>query len=314
MGMFSMQYVDYYNTLGVNKNASQDDIKKAYRKLAKKHHPDTNATNKSAEEKFKTVNEAYQVLGDIDKRKKYDEMLQGNNDGVGYNFDPSHSGFGNNVKYEYRSAGNSDFSEFFNMFFGGGYDGLGQNYKVGRNSKKYPVDGEDREAEIEITPEEGFVGVEKRIALNDGRSGRTITFRIPAGIMNGEKVKLTGQGNLGENGGRNGDLYLSIVFKNGTRFEIEGMNLLANLDIMPWDALLGGEVQVVTIDGKILVKIPQGVQTGSKIRVPNKGYRDKNGKQGDLYLNLRIVNPLVISKEMRELYEQLQKTAALNKS
>jgi len=303
-----MDYVDYYSTLGVDKSASQEDIKKAYRKLAKKYHPDLNGKNKGAEEKFKSINEAYQVLGDADKRGKYDDM--GKEAHIGSDFDPSNAGFGNNVRYERSEAEDNDFSDFFNMFFGGNRDFSSQGFRQERNAAKYSVDGEDIDAEINITPKEGFNGAEKKISLKDGRNDRTITFRIPVGIMSGEKVKLSGQGNPGRNGGRNGDLYLTVILKNTAQFEIDGMNLSTNLDIMPWDAALGAEAKVATLEGRILVKIPVGVQTGSKIRVPNKGYKDKKGNFGDLYINLRIVNPTVISSEMKELYGKLKQAAA----
>lgn len=306
--MIFMEYVDYYSTLGVDKSASQEDIKKEYRKLAKKHHPDLNRKNKGAEDKFKIINEAYQVLGDPEKRKKYDDLSKEAHNGS--NFEPSTSDFGNNVRYEYSDAENNDFSDFFNMFFGGGKDFSVNNFRQERNSQKYPVTGTDIEAEIQITLKEGFNGVEERIKLENDRNGRTITFRIPAGIMTGEKVKLSGQGNPGRNGGKNGDLYLSIILKKNEQFEIDGLNLSADLKILPWDAALGSEVKVATLEGKILVKIPSGVQTGSKIRVPGKGYKNKNGKCGDLFLKVRIVNPTVISNEVRELYEKLKKLTA----
>jgi len=300
-----MEYVDYYNTLGVDKSASQENIKKEYRKLAKKYHPDLNRKTKGAEEKFKTINEAYQVLGDPEKRKKYDDLSKEAQSGS--KFDPSTSDFGNNVRYEYSDAENNDFSDFFNMFFGGGKDFSANNFRKERNVQKYTVTGTDIEAELQITLKEGFNGVEERIKLADDRKGRTITFRIPAGIMTGEKVKLSGQGNPGRNGGSNGDLYLSIILKKSEQFEIDGIDLSTNLKILPWEAALGSEVKVATLEGKILVKIPSGVQTDSRIRVPGKGYKDKNGKCGDLFLNIRIVNPTVISNEMRELYEKLKK-------
>ena len=303
-----MEYVDYYSTLGVDKSASQEDIKKEYRKLAKKHHPDLNRKTKGAEEKFKTINEAYQVLGDPEKRKKYDDLSKEAHNGS--NFHPSASDFGNNARYEYNDAENNDFSDFFNMFFRGGNDFSVNNFRQERNAQKYHVTGTDIEAEIQITLKEGFNGVEERIKLADDRNGRTITFKIPAGIMTGEKVKLSGQGNPGRNGGKNGDLYLSIILKKNEQFEIDGLNLSADLNIMPWDAALGTEVEVATLEGKILVTIPSGVQTGSRIRVPGKGYKNKNGKCGDLFLMVKIVNPTVISNEMRELYEKLKKLTA----
>lgn len=308
-----MQYRDYYETLGVEKNASQDEIKKAYRKLAKKYHPDANPGNKEAEEKFKAINEANEVLGEPEKRKKYDTMGQDFNFQDGYDFDPSRYGFGNNVRYEYRSGSGSDFSDFFNMFFGGNSFGFDDVFNRGGGredfSRHYAAKGEDSEAEIEITPEEGFNGTEKKVTINGMGNGRTIQFSIPAGIKEGEKIKLTGQGQPGFNGAPNGDLYLKARFSRHSRFELEGNNLTASIDVTPWEAALGGEVPLNTLDGKILVKIPEGIQTDSKIRISGKGYRGRNGSRGDLFLKVRIVNPAVLTAEERELYEKLKSLA-----
>ena len=305
-----MQYKDYYEILGVDKKASQDEIKKAYRKLAKKYHPDAHPGDKKAEDKFKEANEAYEVLGDEEKRKKYDQFGQNGNFSNGYNFDPSQYGFGNNVRYEYRTTGSNDFSDFFNMFFGSdAFDTgsiFGRSGKGFRHQQNFTYDGEDSEAVIEITPEEGFSGTEKKISLRTENGDRTISFKIPEGIRQDDKIKLSGQGNMGVNGGKNGDLFLKIRFKPGSSFELEGMDLISTLELFPWDAALGGEIPFSTIDGKIVVKIPPGIQSGSRIRVTGKGYRDRNGLRGDLYLKIKIVNPSSLSKEQKELYEKLR--------
>lgn len=308
-----MQYKDYYEILGVDKKASQDEIKKAYRKLAKKYHPDAHPGDKKSEDKFKEANEAYEVLGDEEKRKKYDQFGKEGQFSNGYNFDPSQYGFGSNVRYEYRNAGgDNDFSDFFNMFFGGSSfdaDGIFGN-KSGRSrgfrQQSYSMDGEDSEAIIEITAEEGFVGAEKKVGLRTESGDKTISFKIPAGIRQGEKIKLAGQGNPGMNGGRNGDLYLVISFKAGDGFELDGMDLVSTLELAPWDAALGAEIPFNTLDGKILVKIPPGIQTENRIRVGGKGYKANNGQRGDLYLRVKIVNPAVLNREQRELYEKLR--------
>ena len=306
-----MQFKDYYEILGVDKKAGQDEIKKAYRKLAKKYHPDAHPGDKKLEDKFKEANEAYQVLGDEEKRKKYDQFGTDQQFSNGSNFDPSQYGFGNNARYEYRSGGNNDFSDFFNMFFGGGaYDTndlFGRaNGRSGRFSQNYSINGEDSEAGIEITPAEGFSGIEKKISLRTETGDRTITFKIPPGIKQGERIKLTGQGSPGINGGKSGDLYLKVSFKTGTGFDIDGMNLLATLELNPWEAALGAEVQFTTIDGKIAVNVPAGIQTDNRIRVAGRGYKDRNNTRGDLYVRIKIVNPPVLSKEQKELYEKLR--------
>ncbi|HHW32473.1 MAG TPA: J domain-containing protein [Clostridiaceae bacterium] len=312
-----MEYKDYYKILGVDKNATQDEIKKAYRKLAKKYHPDARPGDKFTEEKFKEVNEAYEVLGDPEKRKKYDQFGQNFNFTHGSSFDPFDFGFGKNVRYEYRTSGNSDFSDFFNMFFGGdSFDfdlgnifgrtaGASSGFNTGGYASNFPMKGDDIEAEIEITPEEGFSGTGKTISLKKGKEDRTISFKIPQGIKEGEKIKLASQGKPGVNGGANGDLYLKVKFKR-SNFELDGMDLIASLDLMPWQAALGDEVMADTLDGKILVRIPAGIQTDSKIRVANKGYRDRTGNRGDLYFRIRIMNPAILSDKVKELYRQLK--------
>lgn len=313
-----MQYRNYYDILGVGKKASQDEIKKAYRKLAKKYHPDTNPGNKESEEKFKAANEAYEVLGDEEKRKKYDNLGEGFNFQDGYDFDPSQFGYGKNVKYEYKTGNAGDFSDFFNLFFGGGSFGgssfdfddiLGRSGNARSFSRNYSMQGEDSEAEIEITPEEAFNGIEKRVTISGRGSDKTISFRVPPGIREGEKIKLSGQGSPGTNGGKSGDLYLKIRFKPGSRFEIDNDNLQAVLSLSPWEAALGGEIPFDTIDGRIIVKIPPGVQTDSKIRVAGKGYKNRNGGRGDLFLKIRMVNPNSLSKEEKELYEKLKQVS-----
>lgn len=307
-----MEYKDYYKILGVDKNASQDEIKKAYRKLAKQYHPDANPSDRNAEEKFKEVNEAYEVLGDEEKRKKCDTLGQGFNFQHGYNFDPSDFGFGKNMRYEYRTGTNSDFSDFFNMFFGS--DSFDFSDILGSFSKRkgtgfsghHGVDGDDIEANIIITPEEGFKGLEKRIVLKTNGSEKTIAFKIPAGIGQGEKIKLAGQGNKGKNGGKNGDLYLVANFQEDGKFKVDGADLVSSIDLYPWDAALGTHTYFETLDGKIYIKIPPGVQSGSKIRINGKGYRDGKGTRGDLLLNVRIMNPAVLTPGERELYIKLR--------
>ncbi|NLJ40142.1 MAG: J domain-containing protein [Clostridiales bacterium] len=307
-----MEYKDYYKTLGLDKQASQEDIKKTYRRLAKKYHPDTNQGDKQAEERFKEINEAYEVLGDPEKRKKYDTFGSEFNFQNGHNFDPSQYGFGNSAGFEFRTGDGAGFSDFFNMFFGGGgldFDGIfsrgGMNTRAGAASYK----GEDIEARLEITPEEGFHGTKRRISLG-GRSGtKNINFKIPKGVKDGERIRLRGQGEPGLNGGPNGDLYLIIEMKTDGKFALDGLDLTMSLDIMPWDAALGGEKEVETIDGRVLVRIPKGIQTDNKIRLAGKGYTDRGGRRGDLYLRIRLVNPRNITEEIRGLYEKMKQAS-----
>jgi curved DNA-binding protein len=309
-----MKYKDYYQVLGVDKNASSEEIKKAFRKLAKKFHPDANQKNIKAEEKFKEINEAYEVLGDQEKRKKYDKFGGQNDFQNGYDFDPSQYGFGNNTRYSYTTTNADNYSDFFNAFFGGNgmdFDSIFNNHSGTKYSSRESgsfvrsTKGEDVEAVIEISPEEGLLGTEKKVTFRGSKGEKTLTFKIPKGVRDGEKIKLKSQGESSIYGGEHGDLYLIVKFKEG-KYILEGNDLLKELDLLPWDAALGGEINVETPDDKILVKIPPGIQTGSKIRLSKKGYIDRNNNRGDLYLKIRIVNPSVINSRTKELYEKLK--------
>ncbi|MHB1454069.1 MAG: DnaJ C-terminal domain-containing protein [Saccharofermentanales bacterium] len=307
-----MKYKDYYEILGVKKNASQDEIKKAFRKLAKKYHPDANPNNKASEEKFKESSEAYEVLGDADKRKKYDNLQNEAKYHNGDEFDPSQSRYGN-VRYQQQTtAADSDFSDFFNAFFGGTDTTMGDLFRRGsqgtrRSAKSYAQDGSDIEAEIFISLKEAFHGEEKKVTITGGRTNRTISFKIPPGIQAGEKIRLSGQGEPGVNGGKNGDILLRVSFLDDDRFHLTGLDLESTLDLLPWDAALGAESTVDTIDGRIAVTIPAGIQTDNKVRVAGRGYRDTRGNRGDFYIKIRIVNPKVLSEELRTEYLRLKK-------
>ncbi len=327
----SVEYKDYYAILGVEKTATQEDIRKAYRKLAKQYHPDVNKGDNKAEAKFKDVGEAYEVLGDAEKRKKYDIFGNQTNFSGGSNFDPSQYGWnGGNVHYQY--SGNGDHSDFFNMFFSDAFDlsslfggaarGSGARARVyegedlselfgrtgagGRTQRIY--DGQHIEAQIEITPEEGAAGAEKRISLQTDTGVRTINFKVPRGVKDGETIRLKGQGHTGAGGGASGDLRMTVKLVPSARFAIEGSDLIITADIYPWDAALGTKRNVETLDGLIAVKIPSGMQSGSRIRVAGKGYPVRSGKRGDLYIKVRIVNPAHLTGEQKKLYEKLKDT------
>ncbi len=307
-----MKYKDYYEILGLDKNSSQDEIKSAYRKLAKKYHPDANHGDQKAEEKFKDISEAYEVLGNKEKRHKYDTFGSQGGFQNGYDFDPSQFGYGNNTHYRYSTGGGNEFSDFFNTVFGGGSDfgdlfgsssGRGREHSTTYN---HAANGKDIEVKVNITVEEGFLGEQKKISLRVGEDTKTINYKIPIGIREGEKIRLRGQGHKGRFGGKDGDLYIVFHLKKQEGMELEGSNLYLDLEVYPWEAALGTQKAVQTLDGKISVKIPEEIQTGKKIRVPKKGYILKDSSRGDLYLKIKIINPEHIGDKMMELFRQMK--------
>ena len=300
-----MKYKDYYKTLGVEKSSSQDEIKRAYRKLAKEYHPDLNPDDNVAQEKFKEINEAYEVLGDEDKKKKYDTFGSGYNFQGGQHFDPSQYGFGG-----YTSSGTGDFSDFFEMFFGGqgggsstgGFD-LG-NLFGGRSRK---AQRPSYESELSISLEEGFKGVTKNINLNIGGENKTLSVNVPAGILPGKRLKVKG-----EKWGINGDILFSINFIKDGINTLDGLDITMKLDLLPWEAALGEKVMIRTLEGRININIPKGVSSGKRIRVPKKGYKDMKGKQGNLFIEINIVMPPELTDKEIKLYERLKKSSDYN--
>ena len=298
-----MEYKDYYKTLGLDKNASQDEIKKKYRKLAKEYHPDLNPDNEKAQEKFKEVSEAYEVLGDKDKKQKYDSFGSNYNFQGGHNFDPSQYGFTNTS-----SGGPNDFSDFFNSFFGsnggGGFNindlfGGGSSRTTRRPRNKY-------DTELSLTLEEAYHGGEKQVSLNVAGQTKTLSIKIPKGIFPGKKLKVKG-----EKWGIEGDILFKIKIDDKD-CEMEGLNLIKKLDILPWEAALGTKVVIKTLDGNIKISIPQGITGGKKIRLSNKGFKDMNGNTGDMLIEVNIINPPELSKEEIKLYERLKKASTYN--
>lgn len=313
-----MQYRDYYEILGVPKDATQEQIKKAYRKLAKAHHPDANPGSKEHEEKFKMVNEAYEVLGNPENRRKYDKLGSRFDFSNGFDFDPSQFGFGNG-RYEFRSTNTHGFSDFFDLFFGSGGLNIDELFGGLRNSgfggssaggsfhgaRYHPMKGGDRNFEISIPVTDGLKGAERRIGIDTPNGRRTVAIKIPKGIQPGGKIRLQGLGGKGPAGGQNGDLYLTVRFSE-EGLKLKGHDILMDLPILPWVAALGGEQTVNTPDGRIVVRIPEGIQSGGRIRIPGKGYYTPSGGRGDLFLSVRLVNPKTLTQRQRRLYEQLR--------
>lgn len=308
-----MKYKDYYKILDVDKSASKEDIKKAYRKLAKKYHPDANPGDKTVEEKFKDINEAYEVLSDETKKNQYDNFGQQTHFSGSSEFDPSQYGFGGNSgntgRY-YRSSGDGDFSDFFNMFFGGSSDIdmeniFGSSRQSGSRQYYKGQNGEDQEVPLTITLEEGITGIQKNISIKKDGKVKRLNVKIPMGIRDGEKIRLKGQGRTGINGGKNGDLYLVIQLSQGD-FRLEGLDVYITMKLLPWEAALGTKKNIKTIEGTIAVKVPKGIQSGKRIKVARKGYVQKNGNRGDLFIDIQIKNPEKIDEELIKLFEKMK--------
>ncbi len=304
-----MEFKDYYDTLGVKKNASEDEIKKQYRKLAKKYHPDLHPDDDQAQDKFKEVNEAYEVLGDKEKRKQYDTFGSSANFSNGQNFDPSQYGFGGE-SYTYTSEG-GDFSDFFNMFFGGGASSrsssrsaggfdIGDLFGGGRGARREPQ-RQSYESELTITIDEAYHGANKKMTFSIGGENKPIDIKIPAGIVPGKKLRVKG-----EKWGVSGDILFKINIEVG-RKSLDGLNVTKKLDLFPDEAALGGKKVVETFDGRIKINIPKGISSGKKIRIPKKGFKDMKKNIGDLYIEINIVIPEELSEKEVELYEEMKK-------
>ena len=315
-----MQYQDYYKTLGVSETATEAEIKKAFRKLAKQHHPDVCPNDKTAEEKFKKISEAYEVLGSQQHRKEYDDLRKNVGSGDGVNFDPAKYGYqpqgaqgfgrqeGFNGSTVFTSGDEGGFSDFFEMLFGRSR-GMGQS-DIFNSHQQQTADrqGGDIDAAIELTIEEAFHGEKKRIALDmDGRR-KTIDFTVPVGTTEGDRIRLAGQGQPGMGRGGNGDLLMQVHINAG-KYELNGLDLATDIRLLPWEAALGAKVPYTTIDGEIVVKVPADVQTDSRIRIAGKGFKNRQGQRGNLYLKVKIVNPPALNTEEKQLFEQLSKVS-----
>ncbi len=312
-----MAYIDYYSILGVNKSASSDDIKKAYRKLARKYHPDLNPNDQSAHSKFQQINEANEVLSDPEKRKKYDaygenwkhaeehekaRQYQAQNGGFA-DFETIFGGGSGGGGYQWSGSqgGNfGGFSDFFENLFGGGRGATTGRRRVSK--------GQDYQAELHLSLREAAQNHQQTLTVN----GKNIRITIPAGIADRQVLKLKGQGGISPNGGENGDLYITIKINNNTEFQRVGDDLQLSVSIDLYTAVLGGEITVDTFDGKVKLKVAQGVQNGTKIRLKGKGFpKYKKEKQfGDLFVTYIVKIPTDLTKRQKELFEQLAKTTA----
>jgi curved DNA-binding protein len=307
-----MKYKDYYKILGVDKSASQEEIKKSYRKLAKKYHPDLNPDNEKSQEKFKEINEAYEVLADKDKKEQYDTIGSSANFSNGQNFDPSQYGFKGGNSHTYTSQG-GDFSDFFNAFFGGGGNRRSSSSSIDefdmedlfsggtRSTRNRGPQRQSYESELNITVDEAYHGTTKKMTLNIGGENKPIDIKVPAGILPGKQLKIKA-----DKWGINADVLFKINIEEG-RYSLNGLNVNKKLDLFPDEAALGGKKIVDTFEGKININIPKCISSGKKIRIPNKGFKDMKKNIGDLYIEINIVIPDKLSNREVELYEELKK-------
>lgn len=279
-----MIYKDYYKILDLKTSrVSIDEIKVAYRAAAKKYHPDLNVGDSLAEERIKDINEAYRTLSVPASKRKYDRIWNSRN----------------NINNYQKIKGKN----IFNMFLG--------NTEINEETdRKLPQRGEDIETEINVKLEEAFYGLEKKISLRtvDGKM-KTFSVKVPDGIRNGEKIRLIGQGKTGKNGGKNGDLFIKINIENSKTFKLFSSDLYTDLLLTPWEAALGARTNVQTIDGETTIYIPQGMESGEKIKIPNKGYKDGKGGRGDLVVEIKIVVPKKLTEEENNLFEKLKEVS-----
>ena len=285
-----MKYKDYYKLLGLETSrVSIDEIKTAYRLAAKKYHPDLNVGDNLAEERIKDINEAYRILSTPASKRKYDRVWNSKN----------------NVKNYQKIKGKN----IFNMFLGDIKEPVKENIK----REKEPIKGENIETEIKVSLDDAFYGLEKKISLRtvEGKM-KTFSVKIPEGIRNGEKIRLIGQGKKGINGGKNGDLLIKIDIEDNKVFKLYGCDLCTDLKLTPWEAALGTRIDLKTIDGETKIYIPQGVQSGEKIKIPSKGYKDGKGGRGDLVAEIKIMVPKKLELDEKEMFEKLQEMSNFN--
>ncbi len=306
-----MEYKDYYKILGVARDAGDAEIKRAYRRLARKYHPDV-SKERDAEEHFKTIAEAYAVLGDAEKRAAYDQLGPYYRPGQDFRPPPGWQRPGAGGPDPRAGFSGADFSDFFESLFGA--RGFGA-----RAPKPPRREGGDRSGTLEVTLEEAFHGTTKTVQLAAaepdpfGRArahARTLSVRVPPGVSAGQKIRLAGQGETGQGGAASGDLYLEIQLLPHRLYKVEGRDLTLELPIAPWEAALGAKVEVPTLGGRVTLSIPPGSQSGQKLRLRSRGL--PGDPAGDQYVRLLIVNPPTDSARVQELFRRLRDEAAFD--
>ncbi len=310
-----MEYKDYYKILGVDKNADEKTIKSAYRKLVKKYHPDKTKGDVKLEKKFKEIAEAYEVLSNPEKRKRYDELgANWDRFGSADSWQRAHTNFygfskgGNTGSYKFYTnmdQNGTDFSDFFKAFFGD-FD-MGGRSSYGFTGGSMTFDGNDLESEIRLSVEEAYHGTTAQVNIN----GDIIKIKIPAGIKDGQKIRVAGKGEPGHNGGKPGDLYLKVHIKEHEYYKVDGSDIKVNVPITPSEAVLGAKIQIPTLKGKINITVPPGTSSGKVLRLKELGL-GSGSKKGSLLVTLNIVIPPEPSDKEIELYRQLQEVSSYN--
>lgn len=296
-----MEFIDYYKILGLDKNASQDDIRKAYRKLARKYHPDVNPDNKEANKKFQEINEANEVLSDPEKRKKYDQYGKDWQNAEQFEQARQQRGqqqyAGGAGEEFYGDFGGGDFSDFFESMFGGGGGR--------RRARETRFRGQDYDAQLRLSLRDVYTTHQRTITID----GKNVRLTIPAGVENGQKIRLKGYGAPGVNGGPAGDLYITFQVDEDAQFKRMGNDLYATAQIDLYTAVLGGETTIDTLAGKIKLKVAPGTQHDVKVRIKGKGFPvyKNEGQFGDLYVTYKIAIPTSLSEKEKELFTELSK-------
>lgn len=298
-----MAFIDYYKILGIDKKASKGEIKKAYRKLARKYHPDLNPNDKEAELKFKQVNEANEVLSNDENRKKYDKYGEHWQHGEAYEEAQKQQRQSQQQRQytdysTFEGFGDGDHSDFFESMFGGGFSGRSR----GGNVK---FRGQDFNAQLQLDLRDVYTSQKRVLTIN----GKNIRLTIPAGVSNGQIIKINGKGGEGINGGPNGDLYIEFNIVNTTDFKRDGSNLYKTVNLSLYDAILGGEVTIDTFDGKAKLNVKPLTQNGTKVKLKGKGFPiyKKDGEFGDLYITYKVELPKKLTEREKELFEELAK-------
>jgi curved DNA-binding protein len=297
-----MAYIDYYEVLGVSKSATQEEIKNAFRKLARKHHPDLNPNDKDAKAKFQRINEANEVLSDPDKRKKYDK--HGKDWQHAEEFEKARKAqqrpSGSWQQRSFDGAEEDDFSDFFESLFGGG--------NGSRRGGRAKAKGQDWNAELKLTLAQVYTTHPQTITID----GKNIRITIPAGTENEQRIRLKGHGGKGTNGAPDGDLYITFIVADDPLFKRKGNDLYATVDLDLYTAVLGGEKTIDTFSGKLKLKVNPETQNGTKIRLKGKGFPvyKKEGHYGDLYITYNIQIPVNLNEKQKELFKQLSKISS----